>query len=47
MTKMKTQSLCPSESLDLVAETGLCIRNDEKGLGIFRKITKGRVRMVF
>lgn len=45
--KMKPQSLCPSESLDLVAETGLCIGNDEKGLAIFRKITKGRVRMVF
>lgn len=38
---METQSLCPSEFLDLVAETGLYIGKDEKGLAIFRKIIQG------
>ena len=41
MVMMKTQLLCPSEFLDLVAETGLYIGNDEKGLTIFRKIIQG------
>ena len=38
MMKKKTRSLCFSESLDLVAETGLYVGNDKKEIVVPRDV---------